>query len=112
MFIYDRYGNVYFALGGNVGKSLAKADFNLSGGWVGSKLDSSMPDEAGMISFLSGLAINAGAGIVGGGGVTWSPNAGKYVSHVAWEYGAHLPADIGVSIVYSWRLNFGFGYIH
>ena len=53
-----------------------------------------------MISFLSGLAINGGAGFIGGGSVTWSPFAGKYVSHFGFEAGGHIPADAGIAVLY------------
>jgi hypothetical protein len=99
--IYDRYGNIYIAPSLQLGKSWEGGDIQISGGWVGSPYDSTMPDPANLTQFLSGLSFSAGGGIIGGGNVIWSPFAGKYVPNISWEAGAHLPYDLGVGVAYS-----------
>jgi len=59
------------------------------------------PDPANMEKFLSEWSINGGGGILGGGSVTWAPDAGKYVSHTSTELGAYFPGSLGVSATYT-----------
>jgi RHS repeat-associated protein len=102
--IVDRYQQVYFGIGVNIAKSLASPSYSLTGGYVGSASDSIIPDQGNLPNFLSGWAINASGGIVGGGGLTWAPVASSYIEHKAYEFGAILPASIGVSITYNWKI--------
>jgi hypothetical protein len=97
--------NVYGGLGGNYGKSMEVFSASLTGGYIGSPFDDAVPDPVNIQSFLTGWAVNGGAGVVGGGGVTWSPGANQtFVSDVAFEGGAYLPPSLGISAVYSWLL--------
>ncbi len=114
----DRYNQVYIGLGGNVGKSILLPTFSLTGGWIGSLLDSDMPSQGNIETFLSGLTINAGGGYVGGGSVTVSPSTVDYVPElygferklpdvapVAMEGGAYIPPGAGVAVTWGFPLS-------
>lgn len=102
--VYDRFSNVYVGIGGNIGKSISPVTGSLNGGWIGSSHDNRIPDQANISSFLTGLAINGQAGVVGNVAGTWSPFANDYISHTAKEYGGVLPFSIGVSATYSFMI--------
>jgi hypothetical protein len=42
--------------------------------------------------------------MIGGGGITWSPGAGKYINHIAWEFGAFPVPNVGGSVTYNWEI--------
>jgi hypothetical protein len=102
----DRYGNLYAGLGINYGKSMESFSASFTGGYIGSPLDAKIPDPVNIQSFLTGWAINGGLGAVGGGAVTYSPEANRtFVSRWAVEGGGYLPPSIGVSAVRSWYID-------
>ena len=101
---FDRYGRLYWGIGGNFGKSLEAASLNLTGGYVGSAFDDYRPDQGNLPSFLAGLTVNVSGGLFGGGGVTWSPSAGRYIRHTAWEFGAFIIPNVGISATYNWQI--------
>jgi hypothetical protein len=117
--VRDRYGRYYFGIGGNLGKSLAAGvpTFTLNGGYIGSAIDTAMPSQGNIGSFLGGLTINGGLGAVGGIAATASPSSAEYnpplygfsrnypdVAPVAVEGGIFLPPSIGISATYSWAV--------
>jgi RHS repeat-associated protein len=106
--VVDRYGNVYFGIGGNVGKSISPATGSLNGGWIGSSIDDKIPDSENTEKFLAGLSVNGQIGAVGDGAITWSPFAGNYINHTAVEYGGVLPFSIGVSATFSIKIIDGY----
>jgi len=91
----DRYGRLYFAAGGQVGKS----PWLVGGGIVrGAIVSRDAPSEARLASFLSGgPAFNAGAGAVIGTNVVWSGN------DVSVESGVMSP-QAGGGYTYGWQL--------
>lgn len=102
--IVDRYNDIYLGFEGNIGKSFGSPSGSVTGSYIGSSLDDLFPDQANTQQFLSGLAINISAGALGEGGMSWSPNAGDYIRHIAWEIGAFIPSSVGISAVYSVKI--------
>jgi hypothetical protein len=100
----DRYGNIYVGGGVNIGKSISPWTGSLNGGWIGSMVNHTLPDQANITSFLTGLAINSQAGIVGNYAINWSPSANKYISHISKEEGGVLPLSFGISAIFSFQL--------
>jgi RHS repeat-associated protein len=98
----DRYSNIYWGLGINIGKSYATGYSGaVTGGWIGGdSVDNYVPPENEVESFLTGLSINASAGVGPGAGVTWSPFASGY-DNIAIEAGVYSP-QIGVTAYWSW----------
>src|SRR4030095_3316370 len=82
-FVVDRYGQIYLAFGGQIGRSL----FLASGSLVqGTLVSSDVPSPTRLRSFFSGgPAFNVGGGAGGGANVVWSGD------DVALEVGAFLP---------------------
>ncbi len=93
----DKYGNLYFGIGGNAGKNLGFLGATLVAGGFN---DSANFTEAQMESSLSGITNNfsLGSGIVFG----WS-RSGLSGPKSA-EFGLAFMPTIGVSTVYSWPL--------
>ena len=102
--IYDRYNNWYAGGGFNLGKSITIPNGSLTAGSIGSGSDNYIPDQGNISDFLTGLTVNASGGALGGGGVTWSPFAGKYVKHTAGEWGAFYPESVGISVTYLFKI--------
>jgi hypothetical protein len=107
--IADRYGNVYLVLGANAGSSIIVGGSGaLVGGWVESPFDSSIPSESQIEDFLQGPAITLSGGVIGGGGINWSPwaissgdaFASDRFSH---EIGAYTP-QIGVTAAWGFKI--------
>jgi hypothetical protein len=119
----DRYGSYYVATGPTAGKTLTIGAVSIVNGYIGSGSDLYMPNPADTESFLTGLSVNASAGFIEGGGVTWSPLAGDRVDHIAVERGGiggfppgglgNFPnfggkfgftPSIGVTVVWGWKV--------
>ena len=93
----DKYGNLYFGIGGNAGKNLGVVGATLVAGGFN---DSANFTEAQMRSFLSGITNNftLGSGVAFG----WSrPGLSGPKSA---EFGLAFMPSTGVSTVYSWHL--------
>jgi hypothetical protein len=93
----DRYGRVYLAAGGQLGKSATP--WGVGGGIVrGAIISQETPDEARLARFLSGgPAFNAGASIGVGTNVVWSGD------DVALESGLMIPY-VGGGYTYGWQV--------
>ena len=95
-FVVDRYGQIYLAFGGQIGRS----PFLASGSLVqGTLVSSDVPSPTRLKSFFSGgPAFNVGAGAGGGANVVWSGD------DVALEVGAFLGPQIGGGYTYGGRV--------
>ena len=95
-FVVDRYGQIYLAFGGQIGRSL----FLASGSLVqGTLVSTDVPSPTRLRSFFSGgPAFNVGGGAGGGANVVWSGD------DVALEVGAFLPPQIGGGYTYGGRV--------
>jgi len=105
----DRYGNVYVAGGVNGGSSwVIGGSGAIVAGRINDQIDSVAPPEDQMEEFLQGPAITASGGILGGGGVTYSPWAKSSGDAFApdrfsYEIGAYSP-QIGVTATWGFEL--------
>jgi hypothetical protein len=99
--IVDRYGDGYLGVGVNAGKSITPVSGSFTLGWIGDPFDDYYPDPRTTSSFIEGLSMNASIGVVGGGGITFSPLANGSV--LAYESGAFTP-QAGVSIVITGKI--------
>lgn len=89
---------------GEIGKSITPIAGSLMVGWVNDPSDNEYPTYAEMEDFLLGFGVNGGVGVIGGGGVNWSPNRKNSARCISCEYGVVLIAQLGVSINYSGRV--------
>ncbi len=87
----DKYGNVYFGVGGNLGKSfLTFASIRVVEGWMLSRYESS---EIGLQDYLGGLSLNLGGGWLPGLALTTN------FSDFSGEFGGYSPhAGISLSV--------------
>jgi len=95
--IKDRYGNVYFSLGGNVGRSITGFSINASCGWVNTE---KVPSEKELKSILTGWSGTAYTGFGAGGGSSLSFSSGQTTR----EFGVTYMAQFGVSVQHTWLL--------
>jgi len=101
----DRYGGVYLGGGINIVKTfVSPVTGSLTAGFIGDPFDNSLPDQGNISNFLSGFTVNLSGGVVGGGGWTGSPMAGRWIDHSAWEFGGFLPPLIGGSIDFTLKI--------
>ena len=100
--IFDRFGDVYISLGGNIGKSLTPLSGSISAGWIGDPFDDYYPSPVETTNFLEELTINGSAGVLVGGGLTISPGS-TMTGGIAYEGGAYWP-QMGISA--SWTFKF------
>jgi RHS repeat-associated protein len=85
----DRYGNVYFGWGGNIGKSAQLASFSLTGAWLDV---CGTPSEGELSSFLNGVSYSYGGGYWLGHSKTTSG------AIAASEFGIYYP-QVGGSVI-------------
>jgi RHS repeat-associated protein len=88
--IVDRYGRVWIAPGGNIGKSATFLSGSANVGWL---KQSRKPSAEKLEKYISGLSITAGGGFGVGGNLVWGmPGLGR-------EAGLFTP-QVGVSATY------------
>jgi hypothetical protein len=84
--INDRYGRVYIAGGGNIGKSATALSGSLVAGWLN---QASQPTADRLYRYVHGLSIGAGAGYGLGGNRVWGlPGVGKEAGVFSPQIGA------------------------
>lgn len=96
VFIVDRYGQMYVGIAGGLGGGLPIAATLYTGKVQSNYSINSPASPATLENFLSGTYANGSAGLVGGGGATWTLNGSNMFSI---EYGASTP-QAGVSVGY------------
>jgi len=101
----DRYGNLYFGGGGNVGKSISGVSYSITAGWM-NLFDSryGKPTEDELKNLLSDHGFSVGAGLWLGSGVQWSTGNGYAVN-----FGIVSP-QFGGSYTYSRIKHFNIGW--
>jgi RHS repeat-associated protein len=95
-FTSSRYGDVYFGAGPSYGKSLTGASGSFVAGHIGDPFDNYMPSREQTDDFFEGVSMNVTGGIIGGGGVTWSPGS-RITNGFGYEAGFVWP-QIGISL--------------
>jgi RHS repeat-associated protein len=84
--INDRYGRVYIAGGGNIGKSATALSGSLVAGWLN---QASQPTADRLYAYIHGASIGAGAGYGLGGNKVWGmPGVGKEAGVFSPQIGA------------------------
>jgi hypothetical protein len=101
--INSRYGDTYLQFGPSIGKAITPLTGTATMGWIGDPFDDEYPTWGESDEFLEGPSLSACGGIVGGGCINYS-NGKFYSNNLSYEYGAVFPAQLGVSISYSFRL--------
>jgi RHS repeat-associated protein len=91
----DRSGTMYWGAGPNVGKAATAASASAAAGWLN---QSCKPTTAQLNDFLTGSALNVGAGYWGGAAFTYSPSTGGTATSV----GVFTP-QAGGGYTYSWQ---------